>query len=797
MTDLESLPAARSEGPGTAEDQDPAKLEEQDPAKLEEQDPTKLEEQDPTKLWHKTACILCSANCGVEVRLDGRTITRVRGNKAHVASEGYTCEKALRINHYQNATSRLTSPMKRLDDGTYVEIDWETAIAEVAAELRRVGAEHGQDKVMYYGGGGQGNHLCGAYGSATRKALGITRRSNALAQEKTGEAWVEGRMFGTHTHGEFHDAEVSVFLGKNPWHSHGFDQARRVLKEIAADDARSMVVIDPRRTETADLADYWLQVKPGTDAFLLSALGAVLVEEELLADDWLKANAAGVTETVAAFAEVPVADFAQRCGIAEERIREVARRLARAESVSVYEDLGIEMSPHSTLVSYLQRAIWSLLGSYGKPGAMTAHTSVAPLFSYGASGNEPTDPVTGGYIISGLVPCNEIADGILSDSPERSRALFIESANPVHSLAESEKFRRAMRACEFSVVIDVAMTETAQEADYVLPASSQYEKAETTFFGAGFPENTFCIRPPILDPLPGTLPEAEIHTRLVKELGCIDEADLEPLRVAATKGLDHFASAFLEATMATPALAAVGAVTLYETLGRTLPAGMEPAAALWFSAQQLAMRHPDEVRAAGHEGDGPALGNALFEAMISSPDGVVFTRHQHHQSFDLLRTADQKINVAIPEMLELMAQLPDAPVDHSSEEFPFILSAGERRSFTANTIMRDPAWRKRDPEGALRLSPGDAGSLGVADGDRVRVTTPGGTAVAVAEVSDTMMDGHVALPNGLGLGYSPAGGDPELTGVAPNELTTTDWCDPIAGTPWHKHVPASLERVGS
>lgn len=752
-------------------------------------------ETDPTKVWHKTACVLCSNNCGVEVRLDDRTITRVRGNKAHVSSKGYTCEKALRINHYQNARGRLTAPMKRLEDGTYVEVDWDTAIAEIAAAFQRVAAERGADKMMYYGGGGQGNHLGGAYGSAARKALGMTRRSNALAQEKTGEAWVEGRMFGAHTHGEFHEAEVSIFLGKNPWHSHGFDETRRVLKEIASDDSRSMVVIDPRRTETADLADFWLPVRPGTDAFLLAALGGVLVEEKLIANDWLKTNAVGVDDVVATFASVPIADYATRCGVDEERIRTVARRLAAAKSISVYEDLGIEMAPHSTLVSYLQRAIWVLLGSFGKPGAMTAHTTMASLFNYGATGSEPTDPVTGGYIISGLVPCNEIADGILSDSPERTRALLIESANPVHSLAESEKFRRAMRAVDFSVVIDVAMTETAQEADYVLPAASQYEKVETTFFNMSFPENRFCLRPPILAPLEGALPEPEIYSRLVQELGMVTDEDLAPLRAAAEQGIDAFSAAFMEAAMNKPDLASVGAVVLYETLGKTLPAGMEGAAALWFSAQQIAMRYPEEVKAAGHEGEGPELGNALFDAMISSPDGVMFTKHDYSQAFDLLKTPDQKINVAIPEMLQAIAELPDAVTDYTTDEFPYVLSAGERRSFTANTIMRDPSWRKRDPEGALRLSPGDASVLGVQDGDRLRVTTPGGTAVAVVEVNETMMDGHIALPNGLGLGYSPAGGNPELTGVAPNELTTTDWCDPIAGTPWHKHVPAKLEPV--
>jgi anaerobic selenocysteine-containing dehydrogenase len=745
--------------------------------------------------WHKTACILCSANCGVEVRLDGREITRVRGNKMHVGSKGYTCEKALRINHYQNARGRLTTPMRREADGSYTEVDWDTAIAEVAGRLQEVVSEHGGERILYYGGGGQGNHLCGAYGAATRRALGITRRSNALAQEKTGEAWVEGRMFGTHTHGHFADVEVAVFLGKNPWHSHGFDEARRVLKEIAADDDRTMIVIDPRRTETADLADVWLPVKPGADAYLLTAIIGVLVDEGLTRTSWLAENTTGADVTATAFRGLPIGELAARSGIDESAIRAVARRLAAAKSVAVYEDLGIEMAPNSTLVSYLQRVMWTLVGAYGVAGGMSAHSSMIPLFSYGASGNEPTDPVTGGAIISGLIPCNEIADGVLSDHPDRARAMFIESANPVHSLAESEKFRRAMRACDFSVVIDIAMTETAEQADYVLPAASQYEKVETTFFGVGFPDNWFCLRAPILEPLGDTLPEAEIHSRLLRALGAFDDADLAPLREAAAASETAFAAAFMATATSKPELAGIGAVLLYETLGRTLPAGMEAAAALWFSAHQIAMRDPDAVRRAGFEGEGPELGSALWRAILDNRDGVVFTRHEHTDSWSMLKTPDQKIRLDIPVLLDAVAELiEEAPV-YTSDEFPFVLSAGERRSFTANTIMRDPSWRKRDREGALRLSPADATTLGVADGDRVRITTPGGTAVAIAEVNDTMMKGHVALPNGLGLSYAPAGGDPELTGVAPNELTTTDWRDPIAGTPWHKHVPARLEPV--
>ena len=108
--------------------------------------------------WHQSACILCSINCGIEIRTDGPTITRVRGDKAHPGSQGYTCEKALRLDHYQNGQHRLTSPLRRLPDGSFEEVDWDTAIGEIADRFRDVIDTPGGDKILFYGGGGQGNH---------------------------------------------------------------------------------------------------------------------------------------------------------------------------------------------------------------------------------------------------------------------------------------------------------------------------------------------------------------------------------------------------------------------------------------------------------------------------------------------------------------------------------------------------------------------------------------------------------------------------------------------------------------
>src|SRR5207302_38425 len=156
-----------------------------------------------------------------------------------------------------------------------------------------------------YGGGGQGNHLPGAYATATRRALGSRHRSSALAQEKTGEFWVSDRVLGTSTRADFEHCDVAFFLGKNPWHSHSIPRARVTLKEIAKDPGRTLIVVDPRRTETAELADIHLQVRPGGDVWLLAAILSVIVDEDMIDHAFLAAHAALVEPALAAIRAVP------------------------------------------------------------------------------------------------------------------------------------------------------------------------------------------------------------------------------------------------------------------------------------------------------------------------------------------------------------------------------------------------------------------------------------------------------------------------------------------------------------
>jgi formate dehydrogenase len=500
---------------------------------------------------------------------------------------------------------------------------------------------------------------------------------------------------------------------------------------------------------------------------------------------------------------VPVTAFSRICGVDEELLRGAARRIAAADSVAVFEDLGVQMGLHSTLNSWLEKLIWVLTGNFAKAGAQYSPSSLVSLVRSNAQGpaggpaQELRSPVAGARIISGLIPCNVIPEEILTDHPKRYRALFVESGNPAHSLADSARMREAIASLEHVVVVDITMTETARLAHYVLPAPSQYEKWEATFFNFEFPGNAFHLRRPVLDPLPGTLPEPEIHARICEAMGRIGEADYAPLREAlATGGRAAYAAAFFAAT-ADPRLGAMAPVLLYRTLGPTLPDGAAAAAILWGASHRCAMSFEASVRRAGFSGEGLELGEALFDAILASPSGLVFTVDEQEDTWRRVRTSDGRIHVDIAEMLEMLSALITSDGPTRDPEFPLVLSAGERRSFSANTIVRDPTWRKRDARGALRVSPADAARIGLADGDRARLTTARSSVEVVIEVSDAMQPGHISLPNGMGIDEPDASGRLVRVGAAPNELTDARHRDPIAGTPFHKHVPARLEALGS
>jgi len=755
--------------------------------------------------WHSSACILCSINCGIEVQVDDGHLTKIRGDDRHPLSRGYLCQKAARLDYYQNNSDLLQKPLRKKTDGSFEEISWETAISEIAAKLVKIRDVNGGSSLAYYGGGGQGNHLGGMYAVALRMAMKTRYCYSALAQEKTGDFWVNGKLFGrqtSHITEDIENAELVVFIGTNPWQAHGITRARDVLRKISKDPQKTMIVIDPVVTETARMADLHLQVHPGTDAYLLAAILSIIVQKNLVNREFIEKYTTGFNELEEVFGNIPIDKYAKISGVALEKLEEVAQKLAKAKAACIRVDLGLQQSLHSTLNSYLEKLLFLLTGNLGNPGSNNFHTIFVPLTGHSKEEDLCHTKVTNTAEIGKLFPPNVLPVEIDSDHPQKTRGLIVDSANPVVTGADTQAYRKAFDKLELLVVIDVAMSETAQMAHYVLPAATQFEKWEATFFTFHFPANFFHLRKPFLAPRSGPLTEPEIYSRLVIAMGELPQ-NFPLLKLLAKidrllPKLRIFPTALAIILAIHPKWKPYASVILYKTLGKALKDNNPSAAALWAAAHFYAKKHAKAVNKAGIKGKGYALGEALFSRILESHSGMMLSAHTYEDTWQFIRHQDKKIHLDIPEMLKELKKLQDQVENYSltKSDYPFILIAGERRSYNANTIYRNPSWRKVDKQGALKIHPEDAAELNVKDSENVICKSSNGEIEVCIQISDTMQKGVVSLPHGYGLDYADDGKleNRKPTGPLINLITSTKHCDSISKTPFHKNVPVQLYR---
>jgi anaerobic selenocysteine-containing dehydrogenase len=465
-------------------------------------------------------------------------------------------------------------------------------------------------------------------------------------------------------------------------------------------------------------------------------------------------------------------------------------------------DLGLQQSLNSTLNSYLEKLLFLLTGNLGKRGGNTFHSFFLPLVGH----SEPSGKgrsllktaVTGTPEIAQLFPPNVLPAEIDNDHPQRIRALMVDSANPLVSAADTPAYRRAFERLELLVVIDVALTETARSAHYVLPAPSQFEKWEATFFNLDFPANGFHLRKPLLAPPPDTLPEPEIYRRLAIAVGAMPKRF--PLLSAAARlhrcwpGLGIYYYALIAAIALRPRFNRILPFVLQGSLGKILPDGADAAAPFWGASHLYVRQHGAAVARTGLKGQGKALAEALFERIMTHPSGTLLSIHQYEDTWSFIRHQDGRVHLLVPELIEALRALPEQRYE-GFEDYPLILIAGERRSYNANTINRDPSWRKDDPDGALRIHPADAARFGLEEGASAICESPWGHVRVRIQICNSLRPGVVSLPHGYGLDYPNETGDRTISGPLINLLTDAKHCDPISATPFHKYVPVRLKAL--
>jgi anaerobic selenocysteine-containing dehydrogenase len=691
----------------------------------------------------------------------------------------------------------LAQPLKRQSDGSFAPISWDVALQEIAEKLNHIKQSYTGNAFAFVGGGGQGNHWGGMYSKQLLAAMGSRFIYTALAQEKTGDIWVNGRLFGNqqcHTTEDIEHADYVLFIGTNPFQAHGIVNARDTLKALQKDPNRTMVVIDPRVSETAKMADIHLQVKPSTDAYLMLAMLSLIVREELHDKAFLAEHCTGFEALEKELLAIDIEEYVRKADVPFHLVQKVARDFASAQSACVRVDLGTQHTLHTTLNAYLEKLLYLVTGNFGKKGGNNLHTSFIPLVSH-------TDERKKGirtahhqmFPIGGLYPPNILPDEINHSGKDSIKAVWVDSTNPVSTYADSQAYIAAFQQLELLVVVDVAMTETARLAHYILPAASQFEKIEATAFNLEFPENFFHLRHPLFAPFGDSLPEPEIYTRLLEKMRVLPKkfpiltkiAQLEP---KATAHLGYMAA--LQVLFSRkPALQKYGSSVMYRTLGTILPKNMEAAAPLLGLTLMYANKYYDAVKKVGYKGNKRTLGNTLFNAILEGKSGVIISKHEYEEVWSLLKTPDKRIHIEIPEMLEELRQLATENVSYS--DFPFILMAGERRSYNANQIYRDPAWRKTDPKGTMRMNPEDAAELGIMNGESIICQSSAGSIPAIVEIDKSIRRKMVTLPNGYGLRFNNS----EPVGPQLNMLTSSNHCDAFTKTPFHKYVPVKIKKL--
>jgi len=742
--------------------------------------------------WQKTGCVMCAQNCGLEVMVEDNRMVKVRPDKDNPRSEGYVCRKGLNVIYHQHNKQRLAHPLKRVGD-KFERISWNQAVGEISDKLKAILEKYGPKSLAYMGGGGQGCHFEAAFGVRLIRGLGSHYHYNALGQELTGSYWVWGRALGRQNlivGPDHHNTDMLLAVGWNGMMSHQMPQARKFLTRFAKDPDKLLVVIDPRLSETAKIADIHLAVRPGTDALLTRAMIAIILQEDWHAKEYIARHVSGFDQIVSLFEDFDARSAIKVCELDYDQVLDLSQKLA-TQQWSMHYDLGVLMNRHSTATTYLQVILMAICGRICVPGGNVVPGNLLPITSHSDERNPRTwrTAVTDFPAIAGVFPPNVMPEEILSDNPERLRAVICGQSNPLRSYADTSCYEKAFKHLDLLITAELAMTETARLSHYVLPARSAYESWDGTFFPWTFPEIFFQMRRPVVEPQGEPLEVSQIYTRLANRLGLIPEIP-DSLYAAAKGDRLKFGMALMNFAQSEPRAMKVMPFVLAKTLGKEL--GSANLAALWGLLMTAPKQFQENAARAGFT-PGMTLGEKVFQAVMDHPEGIWVGRLDPEKNMERIRSEDGRINISIPELAHWVRSIDTASEIKALERdkrFPLVLSAGLHMDSNANTLMRNPAWNEDRRACTVAMHPKDAETLNLQDGQTVKVTTEAGEVTIELQVTQTTRPGLVVIPHGFGLEYN---GD--TYGANVNRLTKNTHRDRLAGTPIHRYVPCQVTAV--
>jgi len=739
---------------------------------------------------HYRICPLCEATCGLALEVEDRTVRSVRGDEEDVLSRGFLCPKGAALGQLHADPDRLQQPLVRRGS-EHVAATWDEAFAEIERRLPPLIAEHGSDAVgVYLGNPTVHNLSLSIYGQALLRALRTRSVFSASTVDQMPKQLACGLMFGGFLSVPVPDIDRCDFLlilGANPFDSNGslwtvpdFPERLRALRGRGG----RCVVVDPRRTRTAQAADEHLFIRPGGDAFFLAALAHVLFAEDLVELGALAPHTNGVEQVRAAVAPFAPEVAAGACGVAADDIRRLARELARTPRAAVYGRIGTCTQKFGTVASWLVDVCNVLTGNLDRPGgalfprgpAFAANTLGRPGVGRGVVTGRRHSRVRGAPEVMGELPCACLAEEIETEGSGRIRALVTIAGNPVLSTPNGTRLDRALASLDFMVSLDIYLNETTRHADVILPGLSPLEESHYDIaFNQFACRNNARFSPPVFAAPPGRPAEWQTLLRLAAIVsGQGAAADLEMLdamvvlsQIQRAVGDEHS--------------------PVHGRDAEEILAALEP--------RRGPERVLDFALRTGPYGDGfGAKPDGLSLALLAAHPHGVDLGPLDSRIPEVLRTPSGKIELAPAALLADLDRVAAAARGTSNG----MVLIGRRHLRSNNSWLHNlPQLAGGRPRCTLLIHPDDADHLRLRDGELARVRSRAGLVEVPVEVTADIMPGVVSLPHGWG--HDREGARLQVArrqpGVNSNLLADELELDPVSGNAVLNGIPVEIEAA--
>ncbi|MCB0874799.1 MAG: molybdopterin-dependent oxidoreductase [Solirubrobacterales bacterium] len=663
---------------------------------------------------HVTYCRICEPLCGMVATVEDGRVTKLRPDKDHPLSRGFACPKGIAMTEVQNDPDRVLHPQRRRPDGGFERVSWDAALDEIGERLGAIRREHGGGSIGWYmGNPGAFSYSHPLWVKGFVDALGSQHYYTASSQDVSNRFAASSLLYGSPFLLPIPDlerTELLLVVGANPLVSHGsVMSAPRIKDQLNAITARGgrVVVVDPRRSETAREFEH-LPIRPDSDAELLLSILQVTFAEELEDGDALAAadGADDLRELVAPF--TPDATAAAT-GADPGTVRVLARDIAAADGAAIYGRTGSCLGRHGTVVSFLLDALALATGNLDRAGGSMfgrpaiPFERIAELIGAGDYGRRRSR--VGGFPeVLGAMPASLMAKEITTPGAGRMRALFVSAGNPVLSVPNGDELAAAMRNLELSVSIDLYMSETALQSDFVLPATTFLEREDLPLpFLSLFTKPFINMTEAVVDPAGEARQEWEIIEAVSERIGIVPQS-----------------------------------VKLARWAGR---------AGIKLSPRTLM----DLLLRVGPEGDrfGLRRGGLNLGRLADAEHGIVLADHlEEGVLMGKIRHTDKRVRLCPPEIADEIGRI--AGADAGDDRYPLRL-IGLRELRSHNSWMHNSRkLMAGDRAHRARINPVDAEAAGVADGDRIRIESAHGEIETEAKLTDEVVAGTIAVPHGWG-----------------------------------------------